>query len=56
MLLRYSSKEDRVKNLGLFRVAGGAGTVFSPLLGAGMYAAGGFVATFLSLGVGALIL
>jgi hypothetical protein len=49
--MMYSSKEDREKNLGIFRAASGLGSIFSPLLGSSMYAAGGFMAAFLSIGI-----
>ena len=51
LLIMYSSKQDREKNLGMFRAASGIGSILSPLLGAGTYAAGGFIAAFLSIGI-----
>jgi hypothetical protein len=47
----YSSKRDREKNLGMFRAASGIGSILSPLIGAGTYAFGGFMAAFLSIGI-----
>lgn len=40
----------------MFRVASGAGGIVSPLMGAGMYAAGGFFLCFSSLGFGQLLI
>jgi len=54
LLLRYSEKSEREKNLGMFRVASGLGGLLSPMMGAAMYALGGFIATFSSVGVGYL--
>ena len=54
LLLRYSEKGEREKNLGMFRVASGLGGLLSPMMGAGMYALGGFIATFSSVGIGYL--
>ena len=56
LLLRYSRKEDREKNLGMFRAATGLGGLVSPLLGAGLYYFGGFFLVFLVNGIGCLII
>ncbi len=40
LLLRYSNKLEREKNLGKFRAASGIGGCLSPLLGAAMFALG----------------
>jgi len=56
LLLRYSVKSEREKNLGMFRVASGLGGLLSPMVGSAMYALGGFIATFMSVGVGFLII
>lgn len=56
LLLRYSDRENRERNLGMFRVASGAGGIISPLMGAGMYAAGGFFLCFSTLGFGQLLI
>ena len=56
LLLRYSDKGEREKNLGMFRVASGLGGLLSPILGSVMYACGGFIAAFMSVGVGYLFI
>jgi len=56
LLLRYSVKSEREKNLGMFRAASGAGGMLAPMLGTGFYALGGFMATFLYVGVGYLLI
>ena len=56
LLLRYSRKEDREKNLGMFRAATGLGGLVSPLLGAGLYYFGGFFLVFLVNGIGCLVI
>ena len=56
LLLRYSEKGEREKNLGKFRVASGLGGMISPILGSVMYACGGFIAAFMSVGVGYLFI
>ena len=50
LLLRYSIKEEREKNLGLFRAASGLGGLLAPLFGSAMYAWGGYMAAFMSVG------
>jgi MFS family permease len=55
LLLRYSRKEDREKNLGLFRAATGLGGLVSPLLGASMYALGGYWLIFIVNGLGCFL-
>ncbi len=35
----------------MFRAASGIGSILSPLIGAGTYAFGGFMAAFLSIGI-----
>ena len=49
-------KGEREKNLGKFRVASGLGGMISPILGSVMYACGGFIAAFMSVGVGYLFI
>lgn len=56
LLLRYSIKSEREKNLGLFRSASGVGGLFSPLVCSGMYAWGGFMAVFMFIGAGYLLI
>jgi MFS family permease len=56
LLLRYSRKEDRETNLGMFRAATGLGGLISPLLGAGLYYFGGFFLVFLVNGIGCLVI
>jgi MFS family permease len=52
LLLRYSEKNEREKNLGMFRAGSGLGGLLSPILGAAMYAIGDFFAVFLFVGIG----
>ena len=56
LLLRYSLKSEREKNLGMFRAASGAGGMLAPMLGTAMYALGGFMAAFLYVGIGYLLI
>lgn len=56
LLLRYSLKSEREKNLGLFRMASGAGGMLAPMLGTAFFTMGGFMATFLYVGVGYLLI
>ena len=56
LLLRYSRKEDRETNLGVFRAATGLGGLVSPLLGAGLYYFGGFFLVFLVNGIGCFVI
>jgi len=51
ILLRYSEKEEREKNLGMFRASSGLGGIISPMLGAGMFAIGEYFAVFLCVGL-----
>lgn len=55
-MLRYSLKEEREKNLGMFRAASGLGGLLAPLLGAAFYAWGGFMALFMYIGAGYLLI
>ena len=55
ILLKYSEKREREQNIGLFRAAYGIGGLIAPALGASMYAWGGFMATFMSVGIGYLL-
>jgi len=56
LLLRYSLKSEREKNLGMFRAASGVGGLLSPLVTAGMYAWGGYMAVFMFTGAGYLLI
>lgn len=56
LLLRYSTKFEREKNLGLFRSASGAGGLLSPLLGSAMFVWGGYMAAFMYCGIGYLLI
>ena len=56
LLLRYTIKQEREKNLGKFRASEGLGGLIAPLLGAAFYAWGGFMAVFMYVGAGFLIL
>ena len=56
MLLRYSSKDEREKNLGKFKAAKGVGGLLSSLWGSAMFAIGSFKAAFWSIGVGLIFL
>ena len=56
LLLKYSLKIEREKNIAIFRAANGVGGVFCPLFGAAMYALGGYMACFMYVGVGYLII
>lgn len=55
-LLKYSSKEDREKTQGKFRLASGVGCVLSTLVGSIMFAIGKFAAVYLFVGVGFLVI
>ena len=54
--MRYTIKEEREKNLGMFRAASGIGGLLAPLLGAGLYAWGGYMALFMFIGAGYLLI
>ena len=56
LLLRYSEKQEREKNLGMFRAASGLGGLLSPIFGAAMFAFGDFFAVFLYVGIGYLLI
>ena len=56
LLLRYSLKSEREKNLGMFRIFSGLGGIVSPLLGALMYAVGGYGACFFAVGAGYILI
>lgn len=56
LLLRYSEKDEREKNLGKFRAASGLGGLICPLLGAAMFAVGEYFAVFLTVGLGYLLI
>lgn len=56
LLLKYSEKSDREKNLGMFRAAVGLGGLLAPLLGASMFVWGEFMATFMTIGIGYLLI
>jgi MFS family permease len=56
LLLRYSEKEEREKNLGMFRAASGLGGLLSPIIGSAMFAIGDFFAVFLFVGAGYLLI
>jgi MFS family permease len=56
LLLRYSRKEDREKNLGLFRAASGLGTLVAPLSGAALFVVGGYMSIFLFNGIGQFLI
>lgn len=56
MLLRYSVKSEREKNLGMFRAASGLGGLLAPLLGSAFYAWGEYMATFMYVGIGYLLI
>jgi MFS family permease len=56
LLLRYTLKEEREKNLGKFRAAQGLGGIVAPMLGAAFFAWGGFMAVFMYVGAGYLLI
>lgn len=56
LLLKYSLKNEREKNLGMFRAASGVGGLVAPLAGTAFYALGGFLAVFMYVGVGCILL
>jgi MFS family permease len=56
LLLKYSNKEDREKNLGYFRAASGVGALLAPLLGAGLYALWEYCGLFMFIGIGYLVI
>ena len=56
MLLRYSIKLEREKNLAKFRMASGLGGMLTPLIGAGMYTIGGFSAIYFTMGAVMLLI
>ena len=56
LLLRYSIKSEREKNLGMFRAASGLGGLLSPLMGSAMFAWGSYTAVFMYVGVGYLLI
>ena len=56
LLLNYSMKEDREKNLGYFRAAIGVGGSFAPYISAGLYAWGECVTVFVVCGVGTFVI
>ena len=56
LLLRYSSKDEREKNLGMFRASLGMGSLISPLIGSLMYLWKGFSAPFIFVGVGTVFI
>ena len=56
LLLRYSLKSESEKNLGMFRAAIGIGGLMAPLVSASMSAWGGFMAAFIFIGIGYLLI
>lgn len=56
LLLNYSMKEDREKNLGYFRGAIGIGGSFAPYISAGLYAWGECLTVFVVCGVAAFVI
>lgn len=52
LLLRYSSKEDREKNLMMFRAAYGLGALIAPPLMSGFFAWGEYFACFMVVSIG----
>ena len=51
LLLKYSAKDEREKNLGFFRAFYGIGALIAPPMCAGLYAWGEFFAIFLTCGI-----
>lgn len=51
LLLRYSSKQGREKNIGLFRLSLGLGSLIAPAFGALCYVIGGYLTCFMTLAI-----
>lgn len=56
LLLRYSLKNEREKNLGMFRAANGVGGLMTPIIGSAMFAWSGFMGAFMYVGIGYLLI